>query len=402
MNRNALLGLNALLLAVFLAVLLLLGQTGSAETTTECSASPSNDDGGPPSTTAAANKACSAEAASKGVGGDNADTARRRRKETIHLAGFLPDGYLERAQGQLSDFAGTAIYNYAVRQFSSRKEYQTFLNIQFPGVEIPTSTVLWVEDPVEILGDSDDFAQYYSKCVKGRNRATTGEDVVDEDDDADGCLSVRPFFQKLGDSKIEKQARLAKGDLGGWEHEAHQGVKCSSLFGVTDESVNSFSGSIMPFHIILNRDWNPVVYQSFYDALNSKQVRELPVDFPSSDDTSGQVEAIFWPSIPVLRVPNASELSEKELLKVFQRGTVSTNGTRVRLQLKTVRKTDPESGYVPLGFVPEGDLRRTNEPWVTTMLQGGQATIKSCDIMFGGLRRVQSILATDRMERPES
>ena len=296
----------------------------------------------------------------------------------FHLAGFLPDGYFERAKERLTVQLAQEYGGAEIKQLNSKSAFQSwrteflhergydsveYLNEQWASA----STMVWLENPFQVLGDSDALEDFYLKCFHGQ----TLEKL---------CNDPRAFFKERLMKETLKRT-TEKPEVEPWEHEAHQGVRCQYQID------NHESGS---FYVIILREWSFEAFESFQEALRTNRVANVSSVF--------RPDGIVQWNISGLRVA-APDAKQQRLVR--ERGTLSTNGEHVMVWTDLKNKNNMDSKmrlqtYVPFGYIPEGYLKKHVDYWIKNSLP---VVLTNCELMTGGLRRVQTILATDGIDK---
>lgn len=276
-------------------------------------------------------------------------------REVVHLAGFSGDGYFARAKQTLAKLG----LNWKAHDRYTRHGYEDWV-MDFEETKAggralhhKSSTLVWLEDPLLVWGDSDELERYWE----------LGEG--------------RPSVREYGDSKVFALTQA-------WKQAAAQAMVCSSSRHEVAVEEGGESGEegegALDFHLVLYKDWHAEAYELLVGSFHALHLSHVQTN------RFGWVKMALDASRVGRWLDNSDSDSHNR-----GRGTVLTNGTTIRILTKNRPNTVQSDllllkGFVAVGTVPQRDLQRRVEL--------GWAEQYACRFLPNGINYV---LALDRL-----
>ncbi|KAH9257986.1 hypothetical protein BASA81_003549 [Batrachochytrium salamandrivorans] len=278
-------------------------------------------------------------------------------KEVVHLAGFSGDGYFTRAKQTLAKLG----LNWKAHDRYTRHGYEDWVmdfeetKANGRALHHKSSTLVWLEDPLLVWGDSDELERYWEL---GANR---------------------PSMREYGDSKVFAQTQV-------WKQATAQAIVCSNsrrqelatTTTTTTETAEEEEG-VLDFHLVLYKEWHAKAYELLVGSFDPLHLSHV------------QTNRFGWIKM-ALDVNHAGSRLDPGDNNNRDMGTVLTNGTTIRILTKDrLVATNANSdllltGFVSVGIVPQRDLQRRMEQ--------GWAEQYACRFLPNGINYV---LALDRL-----
>lgn len=249
-------------------------------------------------------------------------------QDAVYIAGYEGDGYFTRAKHTLISKLNLEP---EIVLLKSKHEFEDWLvdfeNKHDRALHHRFSTLVWLENPLLIWGDSDLLEAYLE---------------INE---------PRPSLREFGTAREVEQAE-------GWKRNPVQAVVCSNNIRLGCEDAPSTQQQFT-FHIILEREWNPMAFDQFTEA-----------GFAPFELKDMQVNRRYgWIKFVLLDLPKGSHRASKRLVGASEDrrthlGSLLTNGTHVRIVDNEQVDATQLDGFFAIGYVPVGDLeKRRKEEW---------------------------------------